>query len=220
MLPSFPRAIIFDWDNTLVDNWPVIATAINATFAKYGLPVCTLDEVKQRCNRAARDSFPEWFGENWQDAHDFFYAQFEVIHLTMLEKLPGAEALLHWLYTQKLPLFVVSNKRGDYLRQQADALKWTKYFVALVGSQDASRDKPERDPVDKALAHAAMLPDSNVWFVGDTAIDMLCAKNAGCFPIFIGSQVDIAALNPPLAFSNCQDLEILLKDIQNKEKNR
>ena len=31
---SKPRAIVFDWDNTLVDSWPCIHTAMNATLAQ------------------------------------------------------------------------------------------------------------------------------------------------------------------------------------------
>ena len=214
--PTFPRAVIFDWDNTLVDNWPVIATAINETFQKFGMPVWTLDEVKQRCNRAARDSFPEWFGNIWQEAHDFFYARFEASHLSMLKKLPGAEDLLAWLLAEKVPAFVVSNKRGDFLRQQSTALDWDKYFVALVGSQDARRDKPERDPVDKVLAFATLNADASVWFVGDTALDVLCAKNAGCFPVFIGNPTDLKDQTPVLAFPNCHALKSLLIKLHNK----
>ena len=217
MQPDFPRAIIFDWDNTLVDNWPVIAAAINDTFHKFGLSVWTLDEVKERCNRAARDSFPEWFGSRWNEAYDFFYQRFEAIHLTMLEKLPGAGDLLNWLHLINVPCFVVSNKRGDFLRQQARALGWEHFFIGLVGSQDAKRDKPERDPVDQVLQAAGLKADLSVWFVGDTAIDILCARNAGCLPVFIGANPPIDTLPPPLTFSNCQALKSLLYSLQNKE---
>jgi phosphoglycolate phosphatase len=32
---SIPRAILFDWDNTLVDTWPLIHTAMNGRWKKY-----------------------------------------------------------------------------------------------------------------------------------------------------------------------------------------
>ncbi|PPR65951.1 MAG: hypothetical protein CFH03_00782, partial [Alphaproteobacteria bacterium MarineAlpha3_Bin2] len=31
-----PRAILFDWDNTLVDSWPTIIDALNVTLEAYG----------------------------------------------------------------------------------------------------------------------------------------------------------------------------------------
>jgi phosphoglycolate phosphatase len=30
-----PRAILFDWDNTLVDTWPTILDALNTTFEAF-----------------------------------------------------------------------------------------------------------------------------------------------------------------------------------------
>ena len=30
-----PRAILFDWDNTLVDSWPTILDALNTTFEAF-----------------------------------------------------------------------------------------------------------------------------------------------------------------------------------------
>ena len=36
VLDRLPRAAIFDWDNTLVDTWPVIHESMNATlYARY-----------------------------------------------------------------------------------------------------------------------------------------------------------------------------------------
>ncbi|MFT5702654.1 MAG: phosphoglycolate phosphatase [Rickettsiales bacterium] len=32
---NFPKAIIFDWDNTLVDSWSVIHFALNKTMEKW-----------------------------------------------------------------------------------------------------------------------------------------------------------------------------------------
>ena len=31
-----PKAIIFDWDSTLIDNWQSIANALNATLIEMG----------------------------------------------------------------------------------------------------------------------------------------------------------------------------------------
>src|ERR1700722_10491762 len=110
---SLPRALIFDWDNTLFDSWPAIAEAINMTREAFGLPVWSLDEIKLNCTRAARDSFPEWFGKDWEKAYDVYYKGFdEVRRRRDIKILPGAYELLMWLQQKKIPAFVVSNKRG------------------------------------------------------------------------------------------------------------
>ncbi len=84
-----------------------------------------------------------------------------------------------------LYLGVVSNKRGELLRREADHLGWDGYFGRLVGAGDAEHDKPATDPVTMALSDGALTPDEAVWFVGDAAIDMECAIRATCTPILL-----------------------------------
>jgi phosphoglycolate phosphatase len=217
-LPPPPRAVIFDWDNTLVDSWPAIAEAMNYTRQELGMETWTLDEVRTRCTRAARDSFPEWFGEGWKEAYDIYYRGFdEVRRRREIQALPGALDLLQWFKAQAIPAFVVSNKRGDYLRIEAERLKWQEYFVAIVGAQDAPRDKPARDPIDQALRQGGINADASVWFVGDSETDILCARNAGCTPVFIGSPAEAKRLSVIHAFSDCQTLHKMLDYQHNKE---
>ena len=53
-----PRAILFDWDNTLVDNWTVIAEAMNAVFSAFDMPLWSLAETKARVRASLRDERP------------------------------------------------------------------------------------------------------------------------------------------------------------------
>ena len=54
-----PRALIFDWDNTLVDTWPTIHEALRQTFEAMDVEPWTLDQTRQRVRRSMRESFPE-----------------------------------------------------------------------------------------------------------------------------------------------------------------
>jgi phosphoglycolate phosphatase len=202
-----PRAVIFDWDNTLVDSWPAIAEAINSMREQLGYEVWTLDQVRAKCTRAARDSFPEWFGEDWKKAYDIYYREFEEIRRKReIQALPGAVELLQWLTERCVPVFVVSNKRGDYLRLEVEKLSWQGFFAGIVGAQDAPRDKPAREHVDFALQPAGIEADASVLFVGDSETDVFCARNAGCTPVFIGSDEEGKRLAAPFTFSNCHNL--------------
>ncbi len=178
-----PKAIVFDWDNTLVDSWECIHFANNATLRHMGLPEWTLDETRQRVAKSLRDSFPVLFGNRWEAARDFFYATFRAIHLDHLKPLPGSAELLKELAEHGVWLAVVSNKSGEFLRKEAEQLGWSRYFRRLVGANDASEDKPSAVPVLMALEGSGVAPGEDVWFVGDSAIDMHCAVNAGCAPV-------------------------------------
>jgi phosphoglycolate phosphatase len=184
---ALPRAALFDWDNTLVDNWPTIHDALNAAFAAMGHPSWTLMETRERVRASLRDSFPVMFGDRWEAARDIFYARFEARHIETLVPLPGAEALLNALRHRGVYLGVVSNKTGRYLRKEAAALGWERYVTRLVGAQDAAIDKPDRAPVDLALEGSGIPAGPAVWFVGDTAMDMRCAHAAGCTAVLVGT---------------------------------
>ena len=76
-----PRAILFDWDNTLVDNWPVISDSMNEVFSAFGMPQWTLAETKARTRASLRDSFPRLFGERAKEAGRIFSDHFASRHL-------------------------------------------------------------------------------------------------------------------------------------------
>jgi phosphoglycolate phosphatase len=187
-----PKAVIFDWDNTLVDSWPCIREALNATLVAMGHAEWSMDEVKARVALSLRDTFPSLFGGHWEEAREIFYRTFESIHMAQLRPLPGAGDMLTALAGMGIRLTVVSNKRGSYLRGEARALGWDGLFDRLVGASDAEADKPDPAPVRLALAASGIAPGEQVWFAGDSPVDMQCALNSGCVPILLRA-------DPPLA---------------------
>lgn len=191
-----PRAIVFDWDNTLIDSWAAIQDAQNFTLAYFGMEPWTFAETRARVRGSMRDTFPAMFGERWREAGEVFYARFTEHHLDALSPLPGAEDMLAALHGAGVYLCVVSNKKGDYLRAEAARLGWKRYFgkvggaagvscSGIVGAFDAANDKPAVDPVDLALAGSGIAAGPVVWFAGDTDIDLECARNAKCVPVLV-----------------------------------
>jgi phosphoglycolate phosphatase len=181
-----PKAVLFDWDNTLVNTWPVIQEALNKTFAELGHETWPMETVKRRVARSMRDSFPEIFGENWHDAGDRYQQNFRAIHLERLEAFEGAEAMLAFLRRQPVYIAVVSNKKGVNLRREVEHIGWQKYFDKVVGADDTPRDKPFPEPVHAALSGSGIPPGPDVWFIGDSPIDMQCAHATGCVPVWYG----------------------------------
>lgn len=202
-----PRAILFDWDNTLIDSWPAIHDAQNHTLAAFGLPTWTYEETRTRVRKSMRDSYPQLFGERWLEAGEVFYARFESRHLETLTPLPGAGQALATLADSGIYLGVVSNKKGDYLRKEAAHLGWKRFFGRMVGAFDAASDKPSPAPVVLALEGTDIPPGGDVWFVGDADVDLECATNTGCVPILVRPepprQGEFATHPPKTYLSDC-----------------
>jgi phosphoglycolate phosphatase len=204
-----PRAILFDWDNTLVDTWATIHEALNFLMRAMERPQWSLAETRERVRLSLREAFPLYFGECWEKARDIYLDRFRAIHLERLTPLPGRESMLRNLAGQGIYLGVVSNKTGELLRREVACLGWSDLFGGVVGAGDAPLDKPACDPVHMALAPSGVPAGNDVWFVGDTAIDMECAENSGCVAIFLGHSAsteefdrEFARFAPRLCFTD------------------
>jgi len=181
-----PQAVIFDWDNTLVDTWPVIHRALNATLSHMGHEPWPIERVMSDVKRSMRDSFPLLFGDRWEEAAQRYQQDYRAIHLEAITPLPGAEAMLSQLKASGVFTAIVSNKRGPSLRLELEKLGWNHFFQAAVGADDAERDKPSPDPALMALKDSGITPGPAIWFVGDTGVDLECAAAIGATPILYG----------------------------------
>lgn len=200
-----PRAILFDWDNTLVDTWATIHEALNFLMRAMEKPAWSLAETMERTRLSLRDAFPPLFGERWEEAREIYLGRFREIHLDRLSPLPGREAMLRALAQQEMFLGVVSNKTGELLRREVARLGWSELFGSIVGAGDAPADKPACEPVHLALSPSGVPAGEEVWFVGDTAIDMECARNSGCIAVLLDNgapPAEFSRFAPQLAFAD------------------
>ena len=209
-----PRAVLLDWDNTLVDSFGVIHTALNETLEAMGRSPRTFEETCRHTAKSMRNAFPALFGERWEEARDIFYRKYEANHLAQIRPLPGAVELLEALSGTGAYMAVVSNKSGKNLRKEAAHLEWDRYFARLVGANDAEEDKPAPAAVHLALSGSGVEAGPDVWFVGDNAIDVDCAEAAGCLPILLRGAVatghTVASGRVEWCFDNRDDLTELV----------
>jgi phosphoglycolate phosphatase len=88
-------------------------------------------------------------------------------------------------------------------------LGWSALFGAIVGAGDAAADKPDAAPVRLALEASGIGTGESVWFVGDTGVDIECARNSRCVSVLLGGEMaeeELARLAPHLVFDDCPAL--------------
>ena len=211
-----PRAILFDWDNTLVDTWPIIHQALNSTLRLMKHPEWSFDKVRSEVKKSMRDSFPEMFGDAWEDAASHYQQAYRALHLQHLQPLHGALDMIESIPRDKIFVGIVSNKKGDTLRQELNHLGWAAHFSATVGAGDADEDKPSVKPVMLALSDSGIAPAADVWFIGDTGVDLECALNTGCTPVLYGPHSTDGATHENFPFAahvrNHAELKALIKN--------
>lgn len=200
-----PKAVIFDWDNTLLDTLPILEKALNTTLLAFGMEPWSRERVVKSTHHSLRDSFPVLFGGRWEEACDIFYAAYDEAKVLGNSPLPGSKNLLKLFAAHGIYMAIVSNKNGEILRAEVASLGWTDFFSKIVGSADCVEDKPSAVCVDAALSafDESKNARSDVWFIGDTSVDAACARNAGCRFILVGSAEVMTGV---VSFLNCGDL--------------
>ena len=209
-----PKAILFDWDNTLVNNWEPIFIAYKETLKKLGLKKKSRSEIIKNAKYSLRETFPRVFKNDWKKAKKIFYVVFKKIHLQKIKPIPKVEKILKIIKEKKITCGVISNKDGNVLRKEINKLGWKKYFKILVGANEAKKDKPSKYPLLLALNKISLKPNRNIWYVGDNEIDVEFAKKNKCSSIFIENKMfkkKNLKQKPDLILKKIEALELYIK---------
>lgn len=208
-----PSAIIFDFDDTLVDSRPIIHKALSATFDKFNISEEVITVKNIDFNRSLRDYFHQIFSNNLQEAAEAYYSYYN--HFSKeLSILEGAEKVLNLLLQNKVFTSIVSNKKGHILREEViNKFAWQHYFKSIIGSGDTEEDKPSIKPAIKSLEDANLSSYENVWLIGDSLVDVQTANNLGCKAILFSSSSQPTDIQPNLSVSNHKELIELLNKI-------
>ena len=92
-----PDAIIYDWDNTLVDTWPLIKNAINQTLRTMNREEWSLEKVRDSVHKSMRESFPEIFGNEWERAGEIYKKAYHDINIFQISLLKNSFELLNFV---------------------------------------------------------------------------------------------------------------------------
>ncbi len=203
-----PRAIIFDWDDTLVDTWPFLWRLYQETFALFGYTLTKLMNEKvcrEKAVRGGQQTFIDVMGEDrGLRAREYFLTTYGTTFIHEINPLPGAETTLKSLKMKGIPMGVVSNKSSAFLKHEITTLGWDHYFKAVVGP-DVVGPKPSAAPLLHALSEMRLDASSNIWFIGDSPVDHETARNAGCYSIGFG----MVEHEPDVSVADWQSFKVL-----------
>ncbi len=213
-----PAAVLFDWDGTLIDCFESIIGGYNAAFSAFGMKPLSPAQAQQNIRLSLRESFPQIFGERWQDAQKIYLDYVRANHLEQLKPIAHSRELLEFLVRLQVPTAVISNKTHALLEKEIAHLGWEHLFQTWVGAGVAARDKPAADPLLLAIEKMGIsAPPETLWYVGDTETDMQAAHAAGFYPVFIehglGKNTEQLSHPPALVVTHCESLISAIKSL-------
>lgn len=183
------KSVVFDLDGTLAHSVPSLRFALNDLLMEDGLPPLSEAEVTAMVGEGANLLVTRAYearGVGSADGTDAqqperlkrFLVRYGRDPLTGTVLYPGAFSLLKRLSHAGIVLGVCTNKPEAPARVLIHALGIDPFITALVGGDTLGRRKPDPEPLEHTLA--LMKTDRNgVLYVGDSAIDVACAKAVG-----------------------------------------
>ncbi|KFE62527.1 HAD family hydrolase [Hyalangium minutum] len=180
------RAAIFDLDGTLVDSLADIATAMNHSLTQHGLPLHSVDEYRHFVGEGVmvlvRKALPpdrEDLAASVLAAYRAYYEEhlFDQTHV-----FPGIPAVLAQLAAENVRLAVLSNKADVFTRRLVDGFFPGVPFTSIYGERAGVPRKPDPTAALGVAAELGVAP-AGCAFVGDTAVDMNTARNAGMYAV-------------------------------------
>lgn len=181
------RAVVFDWDGTLVDTMPAIMRANVALLLEYGLP---FDESLYRSAYA-----PDWrvmyrrLGIP-EDALEDAGTRWLELYAAMgtLRPFPGVGRSLGRLADAGFALGIVTAGHRRIVEEQLERFGLARYLPVRVCGDDDVRAKPHPEPLLRVLDQlGAGSRAAEAHYVGDAPDDMRMARAVGATGIGIVS---------------------------------
>jgi HAD superfamily hydrolase (TIGR01509 family) len=176
------RAILFDWDGTLVDTAELSYRIYAELFAGFGL------RFDRRTFSATYS--PDWYRtfekvglprERWPEADERWLALYARQQVALL---PGARAALERVRDAGLAAALVTSGSRDRVRRDLERLRVRVLFSEVVCGDDAEHKKPHPEALLLALGRLAVAAGEAA-YVGDSPEDVAMARAAGAVAVGI-----------------------------------
>jgi len=183
------RAILFDLDGTLIDQFTAIHRAFSRTLSKMGISEPSYNEVRRAVGGASEATMTKLIGSSRaKEAVSILRPIFEEEMLNELTCLPYVERGLERITKRKISCAILTNKYGPHARSACKHLGLSKYFQFILGAGDTNWKKPEPQLTQLALRKIGLSSTETI-YVGDSPYDYETAKksNLSCHLVATGT---------------------------------
>jgi len=188
--------LIFDLDGTLIDSRLDLANAVNAMRSHLGMSALPNERVYTYVGNGAPVLVRRALGgqateEECRNALAFFMEYYRAHDLERTTLYPGVRESLDRFRAAGTRMAVLTNKPAAISRHILEGLGVGGHFFRIFGGNSFEQKKP--DPIGvETLMREAGVDRARTMMVGDSAVDVATARNAGiaCCGVTYGFQPD------------------------------
>ena len=171
--------IFFDLDGTLIDTIPLILESFKHTFIHHFGHSRPQEETIRYIGMPLKEHFRDIYPGHEEELVKTYRAYNESRHDRHIGLFIGIFKLLEKLEDMGFVLGVVTSKRRELAIRGLKLFDIYDFFDIVIGAEDTERHKPFGDPLLKAMQMVGATDKSRVLYIGDSPLDILCAKDAG-----------------------------------------
>jgi len=174
---------VFDLDGTLIDSKLDLALAVNASRENAGMGPLEHELIYSYVGNGAPTLIRRALGPGASDKQaeqslDFFYEYYKEHMLDNTGLYPGVQEALDELLEMGKPMAVLTNKPVRFSCLLVERLGLEGHFLRTYGGNSFETKKPDPYGLNLLMSELATPPERTI-MVGDSAVDVQTANNAG-----------------------------------------
>ena len=179
---SFPPAVLFDLDGTLLDSAPDFIATANRMREARGMQALPLEQLRPVVSKGSRAmlavAFPQMAASERHALVPEFLDIYEALIGQYARLFDGIETMLETLEQAGTVWGIVTNKPEYLARLILPQLGWEQRCAVLIGGDTLPERKPHPLPLEVAAQRIKVAPSACV-YVGDDERDIVAARAAG-----------------------------------------
>lgn len=171
------KHIIWDFDGTLFDTYPVMANIFKETLAECNI-VEPIDEILKYM-KVSMSCALQHYKRKYNINNDFiekYKKQRKVIEPILCKPFIGIEEICRYIYNSDRHNYLYTH-RGDSAITFLKNYNLYNYFSDFITSNHGFNRKPSPDAINYLIDKHSMIRDEAI-MIGDRDLDILSAKNA------------------------------------------
>ena len=182
------KLCIFDMDGTLVNSIDTIAYFGNTTLEKFGIETIPTDVYKILIGNGSRVliermlAFRDAKVDNVDEIHKWYMNKYDNDFMYLTRPYDGIIPMLKELKNSGIKTAIISNKDDITTRKIADELFESGLIDLCMGARPGKALKPDPESVLEIIDEFGVEKEECL-YIGDTATDILTAKNAELYSI-------------------------------------